>query len=86
MGDSSSLMFPAFKVTQPSTLLPHPQAATGEEIGAEELGGADVHCGISGCTDHYAASEDEAMKTARSIVASLNRKRRSHPGRIDPGK
>ena len=61
------------------------QAATGEEIGAEELGGADVHCGISGCTDHYAASEEEGMAITRSIVASLNQKRRNHSGRIEPG-
>ena len=52
------------------------QAATGETIGAEELGGADVHCRISGCTDHYAESEEEAMSIARRLVASLNSRER----------
>ena len=48
------------------------QAATGESISAEELGGADVHCSISGCTDHYAQSEEIALSLTRSIVESLN--------------
>ena len=52
------------------------QAATGETIGAEELGGADVHCRISGCTDHYASSEEEAMAIARRLVTTLNSRER----------
>ncbi len=47
------------------------QAATGVQLSAEELGGANVHCSISGCTDHYAHSEEEAMATTRAIVESL---------------
>ena len=31
-----------------------------------------MHCSISGCTDHYAPSEEYAMSLARSIVESLN--------------
>jgi 3-methylcrotonyl-CoA carboxylase beta subunit len=38
-------------------------------------GGADVHCKISGLTDHYASTESEALLIARDIVANLNAKR-----------
>ena len=48
------------------------RAATGEVLTAEELGGAKVHCSISGCTDYHTHSEEEAMGVARGIVASLN--------------
>jgi 3-methylcrotonyl-CoA carboxylase beta subunit len=51
------------------------KAATGEIVSAEDLGGADVHCKISGLTDHYAANESEALLIARDIVANLNAKR-----------
>jgi acetyl-CoA carboxylase carboxyltransferase component len=44
------------------------KAATGEEVSAEELGGADVHCRVSGVADHYALDEDHALLTARDIV------------------
>jgi acetyl-CoA carboxylase carboxyltransferase component len=49
------------------------KAATGEEISAEELGGADVHCRISGVADHYATNDHEAIVIARHIFATLNR-------------
>jgi acetyl-CoA carboxylase carboxyltransferase component len=49
------------------------KAATGEETNAEELGGADVHCRISGVTDHYAMNDEHALAICRSIVAHLNR-------------
>ena len=48
------------------------RAATGAKISPEELGGASVHCSISGCTDHYALTEEEAFQTTRAIVESLN--------------
>ncbi len=48
------------------------KAATGVTLSAEELGGALVHCSVSGCTDHYALTEEEALKTTRSIVESLS--------------
>lgn len=48
------------------------KAALGEDVTAEELGGADLHCQVSGCTDHLANSEEEAFSILRSIVASLN--------------
>src|SRR5262245_50865832 len=47
------------------------KAATGEEVTAEELGGADVHSRISGVTDHYALDDDHALATARDIVDHL---------------
>jgi acetyl-CoA carboxylase carboxyltransferase component len=47
------------------------KAATGEEVSAEELGGADVHCRVSGVADHYALDEEHALQLARDIVAGL---------------
>jgi 3-methylcrotonyl-CoA carboxylase beta subunit len=48
------------------------RAATGEVVSAEELGGADVHCRISGVTDHYAENDAHALGIARDIAARLN--------------
>jgi acetyl-CoA carboxylase carboxyltransferase component len=50
------------------------KAATGEEVSAEDLGGADVHCRISGVTDHYALNDEHALAICRSIVSNLNRR------------
>src|SRR6476619_5249947 len=47
------------------------KAATGEEVTAEELGGADVHTRRSGVVDHYATSDEHALALARQIVRSL---------------
>jgi 3-methylcrotonyl-CoA carboxylase beta subunit/propionyl-CoA carboxylase len=47
------------------------KAATGEEVAAEELGGADVHARLSGVADHLAADEDEALERARDVVGRL---------------
>ncbi len=47
------------------------RAATGEEVEAEELGGADVHCRKSGVTDYYAADDLHALYLCRRIVANL---------------
>eukprot|EP00088_Acartia_fossae_P046158 TRINITY_DN4979_c0_g1_i2.p1 TRINITY_DN4979_c0_g1~~TRINITY_DN4979_c0_g1_i2.p1 ORF type:complete len:567 (+),score=132.86 TRINITY_DN4979_c0_g1_i2:34-1734(+) len=49
------------------------KAATGEEISAEDLGGADLHCSRSGVTDHYALDDQHALHMARRSVANLNR-------------
>lgn len=49
------------------------KAATGEEVSAEDLGGADVHCRMSGVTDHYAQNDGHALSIVRSIVSNLNR-------------
>ena len=47
------------------------RAATGEEIDAETLGGADVHCRRSGVTDYYAENDAHALAFARRAVARL---------------
>jgi acetyl-CoA carboxylase carboxyltransferase component len=47
------------------------KAATGEEVSAEELGGARVHAEVSGVVDHFAADDAQALSIVRSIVASL---------------
>ena len=49
------------------------KAATGEEVSAEELGGADVHCRESGVSDHYANNDYHALELARQAVNRLNR-------------
>ncbi len=49
------------------------KAATGVDVTPEELGGADVHCRISGVSDHYAADDAEAIQMARNILQNLNR-------------
>lgn len=51
------------------------KAATGEEISAEDLGGADVHCRLSGVADHYANDEVHALHITRRIVGNLNRRK-----------
>jgi 3-methylcrotonyl-CoA carboxylase beta subunit len=47
------------------------KAATGEDIDAESLGGADVHCRESGVCDHYAEHDTHALAIARRIVTRL---------------
>jgi len=61
------------------------KAATGEVVTAEDLGGADVHCKISGVADHYAENDEHALAIARRCVANLNWKKlgqlEAHPPR-----
>jgi acetyl-CoA carboxylase carboxyltransferase component len=47
------------------------KAATGEEVTAEELGGAEVHTTLSGVADHYAVNDEHALSICRAIVANL---------------
>jgi len=47
------------------------KAATGEEVTAEELGGADVHARISGVADHYAQDDADALEIVRAIFRSI---------------
>ncbi|MAE56470.1 MAG: methylcrotonoyl-CoA carboxylase [Euryarchaeota archaeon] len=49
------------------------KAATGEDVTAEELGGADVHCRESGVSDHIAEDDQHALEITRSIIENLNR-------------
>lgn len=60
------------------------KAATGEDVTAEDLGGADVHTRISGVADHYAHDDEEAILQVRDIVASLNLKRNESVVRLPP--
>ena len=49
------------------------KAATGEEVDAESLGGADVHTRLSGVADHLAENDEHALELAREAIANLNR-------------
>src|SRR4051812_25318824 len=53
------------------------KAATGQDVTAEELGGADVHARLSGVADHYATSDEHALALVRQIV------RNAHTGKPD---
>jgi acetyl-CoA carboxylase carboxyltransferase component len=55
------------------------KAATGEEVTAEELGGADVHTRQSGVADHYAVSDEHALALCRQIVLNLGGRRPEPP-------
>jgi 3-methylcrotonyl-CoA carboxylase beta subunit/propionyl-CoA carboxylase len=48
------------------------KAATGEEVTAEELGGADVHTRVSGVADYFADDDAHALEICRTIVSTLN--------------
>src|SRR3990172_5080451 len=60
------------------------KAATGEDVSAEELGGADVHTRLSGVADYLAENDDHALEQARSIIASLDDGRERMTNRIAP--
>ena len=66
------------------------RAATGEEIDAESLGGADVHCRRSGVTDYYAENDTHALAFARRAVARLRpappRTSAATPAAMDTGR
>jgi acetyl-CoA carboxylase carboxyltransferase component len=47
------------------------KAATGEDVSADELGGADVHTRLSGVADHFAEDDDHAIELLRGIVSTL---------------
>lgn len=49
------------------------KAATGEVVTDEELGGADVHCRISGVSDHYAQNDEHALEIVRNIVENFDK-------------
>ncbi|MGQ1890459.1 carboxyl transferase domain-containing protein [Thermophagus sp. OGC60D27] len=54
------------------------KAATGEEVSAEELGGAVVHTSISGVADHLAENDEHAIEICRNIFESLPIKKKSN--------
>src|SRR4249919_2030984 len=55
------------------------KAATGAEVTAEELGGADVHTRQSGVADYYAVSDEHALALCRQVVRNLGSKRPEEP-------
>jgi len=59
------------------------KAATGQDVTAEELGGADVHARRSGVADHYATSDEHALAIVREIVRGLDRRRPEPPWEIE---
>jgi acetyl-CoA carboxylase carboxyltransferase component len=60
------------------------KAATGEEVTAEELGGADVHTRISGVADHFANDDPHALAIVREIVRNLHLELPQQWDRVDP--
>jgi acetyl-CoA carboxylase carboxyltransferase component len=60
------------------------KAATGQDVTAEELGGADVHARRSGVADHYATSDEHALAIARAIVANLHLPAPAAPWEVSP--
>jgi len=59
------------------------QAATGEVVTAEELGGGDLHSRVSGVTDHLAEDDADALRIVRSIVSTLG-PRPARPWPVQP--
>src|SRR5689334_5194112 len=60
------------------------KVATGEEVTAEELGGADVHTRLSGVADYLAEDDAHALHLVRTIVTSLNTRKGSAPDVTTP--
>jgi acetyl-CoA carboxylase carboxyltransferase component len=60
------------------------KAATGEDVTAEELGGADVHTRVSGVADYFAEDDDDALRTCRSIVSTLGGAKRLPADMAEP--
>jgi 3-methylcrotonyl-CoA carboxylase beta subunit len=60
------------------------EAATGEIVSIEELGGAVVHTSVSGVADHLAENEEHALKLCRDIFEHLNKNQRQHLDRKEP--
>ncbi len=60
------------------------KAATGEEVSAEDLGGAEVHTTLSGVADHYALDDEHALAIGRSIVRNLAWHRPAPPWEVEP--
>jgi 3-methylcrotonyl-CoA carboxylase beta subunit len=60
------------------------KAATGEDVTAEELGGADVHTGISGVADHIADNDEHALAIVRDIVRHMGGRSRAPVKLVEP--
>ncbi|PYR80422.1 MAG: methylcrotonoyl-CoA carboxylase [Acidobacteria bacterium] len=60
------------------------KAATGEDVTAEELGGADVHTRLSGVADYLAEDDEHALQIARTIVSTVNTRKTLPPDMTEP--
>ncbi|MBD3169890.1 MAG: methylcrotonoyl-CoA carboxylase [candidate division Zixibacteria bacterium] len=60
------------------------KAATGEVVSDEDLGGADVHCRISGVADHYALNDADAISITRNIVENVVKEKKFELDRDEP--
>ena len=60
------------------------KAATGEEVSAEELGGADVHTRVSGVSDHFAEDDEHAIALVRNIVENIRYHHQEPDTRVEP--
>jgi acetyl-CoA carboxylase carboxyltransferase component len=60
------------------------KAATGEEVTAEELGGADVHTRLSGVADYLAENDAHALELTRTVVSTLNTSKTLPPDMAAP--
>src|SRR5919198_934320 len=61
-----------YLVDSGGAFLPLVKAATGEDVSAEDLGGADVHTRLSGVADYFAEDDDHAIELCRTAVSTLN--------------
>src|SRR6202040_2980298 len=52
------------------------KAATGENVTAEALGGADVHTRLSGVADYLAEDDEDAVQMARPIASTFHTTKR----------
>jgi len=60
------------------------KAATGEEVTAEDLGGADVHCRLSGVSDYFAEDDSHAIQIVRDVVSVLPENEKAKVPRREP--
>ncbi len=60
------------------------KAATGVDVTPEDLGGADVHCRISGVSDHYAVDDEHAIRIIRNIIENVPSPEKHVLDRSDP--
>jgi len=60
------------------------KAATGIDVAPEELGGADVHCKISGVSDYYALNDEHAIEILRNIMEGVQKPIKFPLDRIEP--
>jgi acetyl-CoA carboxylase carboxyltransferase component len=60
------------------------KAATGEEVSAEDLGGADVHTRLSGVADYFAEDDEHALELCRVVVSTLHTAKQLPPDMTPP--